>query len=357
MSITRFIFCICLFIIAFSAFGQNEDAECHCIQPPDYYAPAGVFIDHVHAKREWMFSYRYMQMNMQGNQSGKNKVSADQVYNNYIMAPRHMSMQMHMLMLMYGLSDKITFMGMTSYAINSMNMSMMEYGNGGMSHMHPGSSSGNVFEASSKTSGITDAKIYLLYELLGNSKHELVFSAGVNIPTGKNSLRGQSMIGENDKYSYIMQLGTGSFAVLPGITYTWKHHNISGGSQLSSTLYTGKNKGNYTWGNEANITGWISHSWTSWLSNSLRANVNVAGKIKGYDPEIAIMRSIDPSADANNYGGTRAAFYGGLNILVPDGFLRGLRISAEYGLPVYQNLNGLQMSLKSTLYTSLQYGF
>ncbi|HXA02498.1 MAG TPA: hypothetical protein VNW99_10955 [Cytophagaceae bacterium] len=354
MSIIRFIICICLFIIALNAYGQ-EEAGCHCIQPPDYYAPAGVFIDHVHAKKGWMFSYRYMQMNMRNNRSGNTKVSADQVYNNYIMAPHHMSMQMHMLMLMYGLSDKLTFMGMTSYAVNYMDMSMM--GSGVMAQMNMGSNNGNEFTAFSRTSGLTDTKIYALYELLGNSSHELVLSGGINIPTGEKSLRGPSMTGENDKYSYIMQPGNGNFAVLPGITYTWKNHFISGGTQLSSILRTGINKEHYRWGNEASITSWMSHSWTGWLSNSLRADLTVADKIKGYDPEIAIMRSIDPTADINNYGGTRATFYGGLNMMLPNGRLKGLRFSAEYGLPVYQNLNGVQMSLKSTLYTSLQYGF
>jgi hypothetical protein len=69
------------------------------------------------------------------------------------------------------------------------------------------------------------------------------------------------------------------------------------------------------------------------------------------------MINIDPAADVNNYGGSRALIYGGLNAVVPSGVLKRLRISVEYGLPFYQNLNGVQMSLKSTLYTSIQYGF
>jgi hypothetical protein len=354
MNIIRFISGICLCIIASNAFAQEEDAECHCIQPPDYYAPAGIFIDHVHAEKEWMFSYRYMQMNMSGNQSGTSRLSDEQVYNNYIMAPRRMNTQMHMLMLMYGLSDKITFMGMTSYAINSMSMSMM--GNTAMAPMNMGSNN-NIMEVSSTTSGLTDTKIYALYELLGTSNHELVLSGGMNLPTGKNSLRGPSMTGEDEKYTYIMQPGTGNFAALPGITYTWRNRIVSSGGQLSSVLYAGTNKENYRWGNQANLTSWVSHSWIDWLSNSFRADLTITDKIKGYDSEIAGMRSVDPTADVNNYGGTRAAFYGGLNIAVPRGFFKGLRLSAEYGLPIYQNLNGVQMSLKSAFYTSIQYGF
>jgi hypothetical protein len=354
MSIIRFIACLCFIIIGANAFGQEKAVECHCIQPADHSAPAGIYIDHVHAKKEWMFSYRFMQTNMRGNRSGTSTVSTDQIYDNYLMAPDRMIMQMHMLMLMYGLSDKITFMGMTSYALNYMGMSMLA--NGGMAQMNM-SGNNNSMEISSKASGLADTKIYMLYELIAKNGHELVLSGGINIPTGKNSLRGKSMTGKNDKYSYIMQPGTGNFAVLPGITYTWKHHIISGGCQLSSVLRTGNNKEHYRWGNEAAFSSWISHNWASWISNSLRADIAVTDKIKGYDPEIASMRSVDPTADINNYGGVRSTFYGGINIKISNGLLKGLRLSAEYGLPVYQNLNGLQISLKSTLYTSLQYGF
>ena len=33
------------------------------------------------------------------------------------------------------------------------------------------------------------------------------------------------------------------------------------------------------------------------------------------------------------------------------------RLMAEYGMPVYQNLNGTQMASKSSFYAGLQYSF
>jgi hypothetical protein len=351
MNILRSITCICLLVIYSTASAQNDSSVCHCSNP-DHSAPAGIFNDHVHAKKEWMLSYRYMLMNMRGSQQGRTKLSQDQVYNNYIMAPSRMNMQMHMLMLMYGLSDRITLMGMSSFVVNTMDMSMMESGNPG--HIHTGSDDHEQF--SSQTSGITDTRIYAVYELFSRDRDDLILSGGINLPTGKISLRGSSMTKENDKLPYIMQPGTGNFAILPGITYTWQR-DISGGMQLSAVLRTGKNKLSYRWGHEAGISGWVSHGWNGWLSSSIRANLTVSERIIGFDPEVAIQRSIDPAADINNYGGSRAAMYGGASIVLPSGILEGLRISAEYGLPFYQNLNGVQMTLRSTLYTSIQYGF
>jgi len=153
-----------------------------------------------------------------------------------------------------------------------------------------------------------------------------------------------------------MQPGTGNFSLLPGLTYTWQR-KFSGGIQMNANIRTGRNKFNYRWGHEANLGSWISYNWNTWLSNSIRSELMVSEKITGFDSEIAGQRLTDPAADINNYGGSRASLLGGINILLPSGKLKGLRISAEYGLPFYQNLNGLQMTLKSTFYTSIQYGF
>ncbi|MFL5729122.1 MAG: transporter [Cytophagaceae bacterium] len=353
MNKTRYIYCLCLSLFSLHTFAQDEMSECRCTET-DRSAPAGVYIDHVHTKHEWMFSYRYMQTNLRGILQGHAKTDASQIYNDYVMAPQSMKMQMHMLMLMYGLSDKITFMGMSSYSLSSMNMSMMEYGSS--AHVHPGTNSANPLSAVSNTSGFADTKIYTLYEALARDNHEIVLSGGLNIPTGSISLSGPSMTGVS-RYTYMMQPGTGSFALLPGITYTWNPENFSGGMQLSSALRTGKNKNQYRWGNEANMTGWIARRWTDWLSTSARADFSVNGKIIGYDPAIASQRTIDPSADANNYGGKRSLVYGGINLMAPQGRFKGLKFSAEYGLPVYQNTNGTQLSLQSSFYTNIQYGF
>lgn len=42
---------------------------------PDGHAPIGVMGDHTHKTGEWMFSYRYMQMHMDGNRDGTDHFS------------------------------------------------------------------------------------------------------------------------------------------------------------------------------------------------------------------------------------------------------------------------------------------
>src|SRR5665213_1043066 len=69
---------------------------------PDGHSPIGVMTDHIHAKGEWSLTYSFMNMQMQGNLMGAKKVNDDELFQTYAMAPSKMTMQMHMLMGMYG---------------------------------------------------------------------------------------------------------------------------------------------------------------------------------------------------------------------------------------------------------------
>ncbi|HEU4716893.1 MAG TPA: hypothetical protein VFU15_03630, partial [Bacteroidia bacterium] len=92
---------------------------------PDGHAPLGVMTTHIHAKGQWSFLYSYMYMDMRGNRKGTSKLSDDDIFATYAMAGDKMSMQMHMLMIMYGISNRITVMGMLNYYQNNMSMSML----------------------------------------------------------------------------------------------------------------------------------------------------------------------------------------------------------------------------------------
>src|ERR1022692_3280265 len=80
-------------------------------------SPAGIMNDHTHEKGKWMFSYSYMRMNMQGNILGDKGISDNDIYSkyNYGMSPANMTMDMQMIMVMYGISDRFTIMAMSSY--------------------------------------------------------------------------------------------------------------------------------------------------------------------------------------------------------------------------------------------------
>ncbi|MGB0581855.1 MAG: transporter, partial [Limisphaerales bacterium] len=84
---------------------------------PDGHAPIGVMGDHYHGKNEWMFSYRYMFMAMDGNRNGNDQLTVAQTAaaGPFGVVPLKMVMQMHMLGVMYAPSDHLTLMGMLPY--------------------------------------------------------------------------------------------------------------------------------------------------------------------------------------------------------------------------------------------------
>ena len=62
---------------------------------PDAHAPIGVMGDHNHNAGEFMFSYRYKLMEMNGNRIGTNKVSNQRVLQDFLVTPTDMTMQMN----------------------------------------------------------------------------------------------------------------------------------------------------------------------------------------------------------------------------------------------------------------------
>src|SRR6188472_3732178 len=149
-----------------------------------YMSPAGVMISHAHAKGGLMFTYSYMDMQMKDNWSGREAVSDDQIWNDYLYAPQKMHMGMHMLMGMYGWSDRFSLMLMTEYKSASMTMSLR---GGSIPHHHHGDSTqvanANIHEHTA--TGFGDTKLWAVYNLVQKENSSMVLSAGISIPTGR----------------------------------------------------------------------------------------------------------------------------------------------------------------------------
>ena len=67
---------------------------------PDGHAPISVMGDHMHKMGEWMVSYRYMSMEMEGLLAGSKDISANDANSTFGfplgMLPKDMKMDMHM---------------------------------------------------------------------------------------------------------------------------------------------------------------------------------------------------------------------------------------------------------------------
>lgn len=352
---TGVVLILCIFSMG-SILGQSEeqtcDESCHCMSN---LTPAGIMISHVHPKKEWMFSYRYMDMGMKGVLSGTTKMNELAVFNQYLMNSTSMRMDMHMLMGMYGITNRITAMAMFHYNMNSMEMSMLT------AHDHDHMGSNGSLENSSNmfmhTSGLGDSKLNLLYGLVKNTQHQLILGTGLNLPTGSITLLGTTddMLYENKRLPYMMQLGSGTYDILPSITYTHQQKKWAASAQATATIRPFYNRIGYKYGDDFTFNTWFAYNWWNHFSSSIRLEGSVVGQMKGKDPTIYGYNEL--SANPVNYGGKKITSYIGLSYGFETGFLKNNRLSIEFGLPVYQNLNGIQLQTKQTITASWNYSF
>lgn len=185
----------------------------------DSHAPIGVMADHWHKAGEWMFSYRYMHMAMEGNRDGSNRVSAAEVTNpagyGYMVAPLKMDMQMHMLGAMYAPSEKVTFMVMVPYIETTMD------------HV----TRSNVM-FTTETKGIGDVKLAALLPLYDYEGGKIHTTMGLSVPTGSIDEKDQTpmSMGADVQLPYPMQLGSGTYDLRPGITWSKLNEGWSWGA-------------------------------------------------------------------------------------------------------------------------------
>jgi hypothetical protein len=324
---------------------QNNSISCACDEQKNL-SPAGIMTGHQHMAHMWMFSYSYMSSILNGNLSGSSKVNDNYIFEKYVMAPKQMQMDMHMLMGMYGLSDKLSVMLMLNYQAMNMNMDMLT---GSMQMTGTMNMSTTSTAMQSKSHGFGDTKIYASYNLLSGNSRSVVIDIGVSIPTGsitKTEQYNEMIYGQ--RLSYMMQLGSGTFDLMPGVTYMYHKQNFSWSTHLSSILHPYYNSAGYKLGNELVLDTWAAYQWAHWFSSSFRFSANSAGKIQGSDAQI--YGSLEPAATGSNYGGKALTALVGINYFFKDDLLQNSKIAAEFGIPLYQYVNGIQLASIYSLY-------
>ena len=311
---------------------------------PDSHAPLGVMGDHTHSGGEWMLSYRYMAMSMQHLGDGVDAVSTSDALRHFAAVPVEMTMQMHMLGMMFAPHDTVTLMAMTSYRDNVMEM------HGGGTHAH---SHGVTHPRRMESTGIGDTTLSALIPLLHAQNMAVLLNAGLSIPTGSIEAEG-----DNGILPYPMQLGSGSFELLPGVTFYATRYNWSFGAQTRIAIPMNENSRGYRRAPMTVSTLWAAHRLNDWLSVSIRPLFESWGNIAGEDS--ALNRKIAPTMDPRLQGGARGSLLVGSNLIFPNRLgspLAGHRLALELRFPIYQHLDGPQMALDWSVVAGWQYAF
>lgn len=292
----------------------------------DDHAPIGVMGDHLHSRGEIMLSYRFMRMEMDGNRIGTESVSAETVLDDFMVTPTEMPMGMHMFGLMWAPSDRVTLMGMTNWTTSEMDHLTRMGG-----------------EFTTESSGIGDTRLTALVGLTDVGNVGIHVNAGVSLPTGSIDETDVTPASAPDetRLPYPMQIGSGTFDLLPGITVFGTGESGSWGLQAGGVLRTGENDRGYTLGDQAFGTGWLAYRLSDAFSASVRVQARHTGNIEGSDPALNPM--MIPTARTDLRGGTRVDVPLGFNWYFTGDFLHDHRLAIELSLPVYQDLDGPQL--------------
>ena len=197
----------------------------------DSHAPIGVMAEHVHLKGEWMLSYRFMSMDMDGNRQGNDRVSPDDIVTSEPNAffgqpmqpptlrvvPLDMRMNMHMFGAMYAPSDRVTLMAMANIVEKTMDHVTYQGGTG----------TTVLGGFRTKTNGPGDTSLLALVSLMNQPDRKLHLIAGLSLPTGATDETGTILTPMNMqpevRLPYPMQLGSGTFDPIVGASFQSVH--------------------------------------------------------------------------------------------------------------------------------------
>lgn len=334
--------------------------HCPCDRPDDH-APISIMGDHTHAAGGWMLSLRSMFMDMDGMYHGSDAVSSGSVFNvGYTVAPTRMTMEMQMLGVMYAPNDRLTLMAMANHQRIEMDHEIF-----------PGAAplialNGGSRYFTTRSDGFGDIKLSGLFSLHHGGNDRLHAGLGLNLPTGS--------IGERDlvpgpgghlprQLPAPMQLGSGTFDLLPSLTYVHQCPSFSWGVQGHGTLRLGENHHGYTLGDRAGLDAWFAWKTSDWLSLSAGIGYLWEDELSGlqsdlsFRPPFAPARLTVPTAFGSNYGGHRIDASVGANLLTTGGPLEGHRLGVELRVPLHQDVNGDRLGTDYTVTAGWQYSF
>ena len=331
---------IILFLFTSLSFADHKDND----EDPraDSHAPIHIMCDHYHKKNEIMLSYRFMMMGMDGYLKGSSNATYQNARtkpdgSNYMIVPLEMNMKMHMIGGMYAISDDITLMLMGSYLDNEMKMKKHSNGN----------------KKTMKSSGWGDTKFNILKKLHEENSMKIHANLGLSLPTGSISKKDTMFSGSKGTLGYGMQLGSGTYDLLGGLTYLKKLNTFSYGLQGTVVKRIGENSKDYSLGDMYKINSWIAKPFNDKCSSlSLGLEGVFLEKIDGSHKDITIMSF---AQDKESSGYKRINLSAGFNHVIKS--MNNIRIAFEFSMPVYNDVNSVQLEKDYSTILGLQYSF
>jgi hypothetical protein len=300
------------------------------IYRPDGIAPAGVNLDHTLQSGRFLISFRYQGGFFDHNLVGSSRVSDASVLAHYQFVPSHLTQNRYVALVEYAPTDDFTVQLQLPYENNSAAYNQ---------------AAGPTYSSAFTNPG--DVKINGLYVLYRRVGHQVHASLGVSVPTGFLDYQTVQPSATQPNLTYPLLTSSGTYDMLPGLTYRGQNERWTWGGQASGVLRFGLNRYNYRLGDQADLTTWAARRIGERWSVSGRLDAQFWGNIYRQDGRMnpALAPTEDPLAQAGN----RLNGLAGFQCYLPGGQFGGKmpsqQFNVEAGLPIYQRLTGPQLGL------------
>jgi hypothetical protein len=203
------------------------------------------------------------------------------------------------------------------------------------------------------TKGVGDIAVNVAHSKKLTTKSRLQVSAGLRIPIGSIDKVGDTPrngTGTNERLPYTMQLGSRTLDLSGSAAYSWQARNVNLSAGANTIIRTGINDNGYRIGNS--ISGSLSSRYTKnpVFQPGLKLTYRDIQKIHGGDAALLVPGPFSFPAgitDPSNYGGKSLNTVFTVKGCIDDSC--SMSFNAEYGVPIYQNLNGVQPKVRRTL--------
>ncbi|PPD21657.1 MAG: hypothetical protein CTY17_08290 [Methylomonas sp.] len=278
--------------------------------------------------------------------------------NGCLYKPTYMTMQMHMLDIMYAPTDWMTLMLMPQLMSMEMGMSsaLRRPVTGEMSHGAAGHASNDI----------GDTIVTALVKVAEEGNHTVFAGIGASAPTGSidaqmspprlvSTTGTATEPGSANLQDYGMQLGSGTWDFKPSLTYTGHLDDWGWGLQASGTKRLEYNKYAYALGDQLQVSGWGSYALFDWLSATVRGAYTWQDQIQGRHNQA--LDTTAPMYFPSNYGGKFWDVGMGLSTTIQDGKFAGHGLAVEWLQPVHSDFNGYQLDRVGALTATWSFMF
>ncbi len=299
---------------------------------PDAQGPASLSHDRTLSSGEIQVALKYFRYQMQGQGVGTDSLTTGQVLRLFDVAPSRMLTQGVSVDLHVGVTQHLTVAASGRFATKTMD------------NLTGLSGASNVFLFyQMEASGLQDVEVNLLYNVYDRGPMRVHVHGGVSLPVGAIDVDAVTPLSDptSAQLPYPLQLGSGTFDLLPGFTFNVQNEKASLGVQARGTIRLGENERGWRLGDTFEGTVWGGFYRSRWVSASMGGRYSSWGNVRGFDEGLDPNES--PAHNTLSQGGWRVDLPLGFNIVVPPGRFEGHRLGLEFVVPLHQDLDGPQL--------------